>query len=186
MRRSESLKRKLREVRRRQREARAEGHSDLSAFRIFDVQQRQITKGKSGTLGKVRGKKQEEQLENLVDRFLESDWTTSKGREKIWKKAERTLRDKEGLTRREYLKYIDDLENDIVKQVVESHALTSDQIVAYEKEVSYHNKRVRQEGGAQYVNLSNVIEDAYYHFTEQGINATNDDYMEYISEQLRI
>lgn len=186
MRRSETLKRKLREVRRRQREARREGYENLSAFRIFDVQQKQITKGKSGTLGKVRGKKQEEQLERLVDRFLQSDWTTSKGREKIWKKAERTLRNKEGLSKREFTSYIDALENDIVKQVIESHALTSDQIIAYEKEVTYHNKRVRQEGGAQYVNLSNVIEDAYYHFTEQGINATNDEYMEYISERLRI
>ena len=113
--------------------AKQQGVDALNFYKTAREQIEQISKSTSkrglGNLGVAsRNKKAEQQLLELTDKLLQSNWATEQGRELIYKKSFKTASDRYGLTKTQWLKSIDVFQNESFQKLSELANLDSEQI----------------------------------------------------------
>jgi hypothetical protein len=125
--------RKVATANKRLQRMRQQGYGNLSVIPLALREYSKITGKKADTfkIGKAPSEEKLELINRQIDKFLQSDWTTSAGRKRIVEKRKATFKDvtKWGLTEKETVRLFDLFDTDAYSKAVEKGALDSRQAI---------------------------------------------------------
>lgn len=160
-----TLKKNISEINQLYEEAKREGHENLSLFVNFKEMFSQVagSEAKRGIikLGKASASaKKAEDLLALSERFLQSKWATSKGREEIFSQSFKTSRQRYHVNKNTWLRSVDILQNDVFSELIELTSMPSDVVFELVKEEQRLNNARRRKGRSN-VSLESAILKVY-------------------------
>ena len=150
-----TLKKNISEINRLYAEAKREGHENLSLFANFREMFAQVagSDAKRGIIKLGKASTSAEKAEDLLalsERFLQSKWATSEGREEIFSQSFKTSRQRYNVNKKTWLRSLDILQNDVFSELIELTSMPSDAVFELVKEEQIFNNARRRKG------LSNV------------------------------